>query len=79
MDSFLVAREISGHLSSCEIAPCVYSDNDFVVMEIDTSHIFKPGPGVWKFNASLLDDQAYCDFIRSVIEQHLSFRRRSKR
>ena len=32
------------------------------------------GPGVWKFNNSLLEDRVYCALITDLVEQHLSFR-----
>ena len=32
------------------------------------------GPGVWKFNNSLLDDESFCLEISDLIEQFLAFR-----
>lgn len=29
---------------------------------------------MWKFNNSLLHDQSYCDFIKTIIDQHLRYR-----
>ena len=74
LDSFLVCREVASSLSSCEISPCVFSDHDFVILDVDLSYVFDFGPGVWKFNNSLLDDRIYCDLIIELINQHLIFR-----
>jgi len=74
LDSFLVCREVAGSLSSCEILPCVFSDHEFVILDVDISHAFDFGPGVWKFNNSLLDDRIYCDLVIELINQHLCFK-----
>lgn len=74
LDSFLVARDLLSSLSSCEITPCVFSDHEFVTLDVDLSHVFEFGPGVWKFNNSLLDDRVYCGLVSDLIDQHLNFR-----
>ena len=33
----------------------------------------KRGPGVWKFNNSLLDDKVFCDIIRKLIQDHVFY------
>ena len=74
LDSFLVARELVTSLITCDISPCVFSDHDFVTLDLDLSHVCDFGPGVWKLNNSLLDDRIYCDLITDLINQHLTFR-----
>ena len=74
LDSLLVCREVATSLSSCEISPCVFPDHEFVILDVDLSHVFDFGLGVWKFNNSLLEDRIYCDLIIELINQHLSFR-----
>lgn len=74
LDSFLVARDLLNSLLSCEISPCVFSDHDFVTLDVDLSHVFDFRPGVWKFNNSLLKDRIYCALITDLIDQHLSFK-----
>ncbi len=74
LDSFLVVRELISSLVSCEISPCVFSDHDYVTLDVDLSQVFDFGPGVWKFNNSLLDDRVYCALITDLIDQHLGFK-----
>ena len=62
LDSFLVAHELVNYLISCDISNCVLLDHDFDVLDFDISRVCDFGPGVWKFNNSLLDDRDYCDF-----------------
>ena len=74
LDSFLVVRELADTCTSCEISPCVFSDHEFVTLDIDVTRVCDLGPGVWKFNNSLLDDRDYCDLITDLINQHLNFK-----
>ena len=74
LDTFLVSKNISSTISSCEISPCVYSDHDFVSVNFEVANNFHNGPGLWKFNNSLLRDENYCISIRSLIDQHLLFK-----
>lgn len=54
--------------------PCSYSDHEFVVLNFDESQCLRFGPGVWKFNNSLLSDQKYCDLISELISDHIAFK-----
>ena len=74
LDSFLVTHELVNSLSSCEISPCVFSDHKFVTLDVDLSHVVDFGPGVWKFNNSLLEDCVYFALITDMVDQHVSFR-----
>ena len=47
LDSFLITRILCDRVSSCEIHPCVYSDHDFVLLDLDLHTTIKWGPGVW--------------------------------
>ena len=57
LDSFLISRYLCGQVVSCEIRPCVYSDHDFVFLELNLHTATCRGPGVWKFNNSLLREE----------------------
>ena len=78
LDSFLI-RKSSYHLTiSCDIFPCTYSDHDFVILNLDFRDRINRGPGVWKFNNSLLNDVLFRSEIVQLIEQSLLFRRAFK-
>ena len=74
LDSFLISRHLCDHVVFCEIRPCVYSDHDFVFIELNLHSISQRGPGVWKFNNSLLRDETFCSAISDLICQFLRFR-----
>ena len=49
------------------IRPCCFSDHGLVDLAIDFSHFSPSGPGLWKFNNSLLADTDFCDHLSSRI------------
>ena len=75
-DTFLVPRLLCNQVTRCDILPCVFSDHDFVILDYDIAGLPLQGPGVWKFNSSLLDDGSFCLEISDLIEQFLAFRHR---
>lgn len=73
LDSFLISRYLCAQVISCEIRPCVYSDHEFVYLEFNLHTTAPKGPGVWKFNNSLLQDEKFCSAISDLITQFLRF------
>ena len=70
----MVPRLLCNQVTRCDILPCVFSDHDFVILDYDIAGLPLRGPGVWKFNNSLLDDESFCLEISDLIEQFLAFR-----
>lgn len=54
------------------MSPCPLSDHDFVSFVFQIPDAIKWGPGVWKFNNSLLNDKSFCD-ICNLIQSHVSY------
>lgn len=59
---------------SCEIRPCIYSDHDFVYIELDLHSVSQGGPGVWKFNNSHLQDEKFCSSVSDLIDRFVQLR-----
>ena len=70
----MVLRLLCNQGTRCDILPYVFSDHDFVILHYDIAALPLRGPGVWKFNNSLLDDESFCLEISDLIEQFLAFR-----
>ena len=68
LDTFLTSRTLHEHIQSCEISPCTFSDHEFVSLVVDLSSFVQHGPGIWKFNNSLLSNEIFCQKIRSAID-----------
>ena len=47
----------------CEIVPCPFSDHCGVSLSIAVLDVVPPGPGLWKFNTSVLKDEDYVKLI----------------
>ena len=68
LDTFLTSRTLHEHIQSCEISPCTFCDHEFVSLVVDLSSFVQHGPGIWKFNNSLLSNEIVCQKIRSAID-----------
>ena len=73
LDTFLISRSLRQSIQECEITPCTFSDHEFVSLDIDPSSFVPHGPGIWKFNNSLLSNEAFCQQIVSVIDTFSMF------
>ena len=59
LDKFFVSKNFMPSVVSCEISPCVFSDHDFVCLSFQPTGKNLRGPGIWKFNNSLLNDDVF--------------------
>ena len=71
LDKFLITKDLLPSVEKCDILPCPFSDHDCVLLAFDVPEGIKYGPGVWKLNNSLLDDEDFCDLIRKAISDHI--------
>ena len=67
LDKFFVSRPFASFISVCNILPCCFSDHDYVNLTLVLNTNFARGPGLWKFNNSLLQDSQLCSFISERI------------
>ena len=67
LDKFFISPNLVKFASKCEILPCCLSDHDFVHLHFDFKDLIPRGPGIWKFNNSLLDNEDFCSFISDRI------------
>jgi len=74
LDSLIIPRYLRAQVISCKIHLCVCFDPDFVYIELNLHTTDRRGPGVWKFNKSLLQDRKFCCAILDWIDHFLRFR-----
>ena len=48
---------------SCDIVPCPFSDHCGVSLTVDIPDVIPPGPGLWKLNTSILNNDDYVELI----------------
>lgn len=73
LETFLTSRTLCEHIKSCEISPCQFADHEFVSLVVDLSSFVQQGPGIWKFNNSLLSNEIFCQKIRLAIDAFSMF------
>ena len=50
-------------VSSCDIVPCPFSDHCAVSLSVSVPDVVPPGPGLWKLNTSVLEEEGYVHLI----------------
>ena len=63
LDKFLVSQRLFPFISNCEIKPFCLSDHDIVYLTLRLDDLRPRGPGLWKFNNSLLQDTNFIEYI----------------
>ena len=51
-------------VSACDILTCPFSDHCAVVLSVSVPSVVPPGPGLWKLNVSVLEEEEYSHLIR---------------
>ena len=63
LDKFFVSQGLFSFVSKCEIKPFCLSDHDIVYLSLRLDDLRPRGPGLWKFNNSLLQDTNFTEYI----------------
>ena len=63
IDFFLISRPLSCNVKNVEIGMSIAPDHKSVFLNIEIENEFIRGPGLWKFNNSLLEDKNYKELI----------------
>ena len=69
IDFFLVSNSIVSEVKRAEIRSSVAPDHKAIFLGIEVRSGLERGPGSWKFNNTLLDDENYKDLIRFIYPQ----------
>lgn len=65
LDRWYVSSGLIGNVEKCYIVPCTISDHLPVMLKLRSLKNIKRGPGLWKFNNSLLECQYFCQEINT--------------
>ena len=63
IDFFLISRPLSNQIRKTEIRTSVAPDHKSIYLNVEIRNEFKRGPGLWKFNNTLLEDKNYKEFV----------------
>ena len=65
IDYFLVSNTIAVNATKAEIRPSLAPDHKAIFLSFEIQGELKRGPGSWKFNNQLLEDQNYVNLINT--------------
>ena len=72
LDHFLISNIIQESIKSVSVLPSIRSDHSPILLTFKHLDKFTKGPGIWKFNNSLLQNDDFCmrltEHIDKVIE-----------
>ena len=66
IDMFLVTDCLRNKTDKVDIKPMILTDHSICTLDLDLSTT-KRGPGLWKFNNTLLEDEVFCSKVKEII------------
>ena len=63
IDFFLISRPLSNHVRKTETRNSIAPDHKSIYLNLEIKNEFKRGPGLWKFNNTLLEDKHFKEFV----------------
>ena len=69
IDFFLVAKNLTLSVKSTRIYPAIAPDHDAISISLSLPNLCPRGPGFWKFNNTLLNDEQYVSRVRDTYSQ----------
>ena len=74
LDYWLIARHLLQKcpVQKCEIKHAAHCDHSLVTMELQINMEYPRGPGFWKFNSSLLEDDVYTEKLMFKIPHFIN-------
>ena len=69
LDYWIIPQELVYAVESTDIKASIKTDHSIITLQLSLSSNSKRGPGMWKFNNSLLQDIQYVTEIKELIRQ----------
>ena len=67
LDYWLISNNLHDLTTSTDIIPAIKTDHSAISLELTNDYNQIKGPGFWKMNCALLEDDLYVDDIKSKI------------
>ena len=71
LDYWLISNDLQEDVESVEIITAIKSDHSAIALSINGLDENERGPSFWKFNSILINDQEYCNLLRSEYKNWL--------
>ena len=67
LDYWIISISLTYNVTECKIKPSIKSDHSLISLTILSNLNAKKGPGLWKFNAALLQNNDYVEMLRDKL------------
>ena len=67
LDFWLISNNLQDLVTTTDIIPTIKTDHAAISIEFSISEEHVKGPGHWKMNCSLLDDEDYVGYVTAKI------------
>jgi len=67
IDFFLIAQSLKSNIRTAEIRSSIAPDHKAIYLSVEINDAFHRGPGTWKFNNKLLEDENYVQLITGCL------------
>ena len=74
IDFFLIAKNLSGDVKNSEIYQTIAPDHDAIYISLSWPNKLPRGPGLWKFNNTLLNDMQYVSTVQDTYARACSYK-----
>ena len=71
LDYWLISNDLQEDVESVEIITAIKSDHSAIALSVNGLDKNERGPSFWKFNSTLINDQEYCNLLRSEYKNWL--------
>ena len=75
IDYFLLAKNLTKSVKKTEIYPSIAPDHNAIYISLSGSPESPRGPGLWKFNNTLLKDEEYVECVRETYSNTVKYYR----
>ena len=75
IDFFLLAKNLTKSVKKTEIYPSIAPDHNAIYISLSGSCESPRGPGLWKFNNTLLKDEEYVERVRETYSNTVKYYR----
>ena len=72
IDFFLIAQSLKLNIRTAEIRSSIAPDHKAIYLSVEINDEFHRGPGTWKFNNQLLEDENYVQLITECLPRILA-------
>ena len=67
LDYWLISIALTYNVTKCDIKPTIKSDHSIISLTLLRNTNKKKGPGLWKFNAALLQNNEYVEMLKNKL------------